>query len=171
MHKVYVDVYSLCIPDVSCYLMFMDCFNPTSVRMQNSGMSLVSMRNLILTDTVDVLPMCIQYFHCSVLLLTSDGQDLHFLAGSQSLHPLEATPLLCTIPSRSTREVTCGSSPQPVTNRIWYIGTLVPSLLLWDNSEACVTYFFPLEFSIAVKLQLPTELAGFIIYSILSAFH
>lgn len=79
MHKVYdkhrshcaVDVYSLCVPDVSCYLMFLDCFNPTSVRMQNSAMSLVSMRNLIFTDTVDVLPICIWYFHCSVLLLTS----------------------------------------------------------------------------------------------------
>lgn len=43
-------------------------------------MSLISVRNPMLADTIDVLPIPTRYFHSSVLLLTSDCQYLHFFA-------------------------------------------------------------------------------------------
>ena len=51
---------SLCNPGVSCYLVFMGYFNPISIRMEKSAMSLISLKNLILT----VLPISIWCFHC-----------------------------------------------------------------------------------------------------------
>lgn len=68
-----IDVYSQCNPAVSCDLIFMDYFSPTSMTLQKSAMLLISTRNVILTDAVRVLLVLIsvQCFYCSMLPLAS----------------------------------------------------------------------------------------------------
>lgn len=73
------------------------------MRMQNPSMSLISMRNLILSDTVDALPISIWYSHSSGnippdFLL----QDVHVFAGGLSPKPLEGrVPTSVEVPGNS----------------------------------------------------------------------
>ena len=41
----------------------------------------------------------------------------------------------------SAMELTCRSSPQPMTNRIWCRDNIVSSLLMWNNSKEFYTFF------------------------------
>lgn len=67
----FTQIYSPCTLDDSCCLMFMDYFSPTSTRMQNSAMSLISWRNPILVGNIDVLPVptCVSILVCTIWLL------------------------------------------------------------------------------------------------------
>ena len=140
LHRCLFSVWSSCPLWPQIYGLFQPCINDVAKVSHVADFQEESNCN-----TVRVLLMLIsvQCFHCSVLPLTSDCCDLHFFPGRLPPNPVEATSLPGTACCRRARELTCGSSPQPMSNRTECIDTLVSLLLMWGKSEVCGLYFSP----------------------------